>query len=199
MTRTRRALGRLWSAAAWLVVLGAVAALLAAVLVPRLAGATPYTVLTGSMQPDLPPGSLVVVRPVAAQDVGVGSVITYQLASGEATVVTHRVVAVRMGADGEPSYRTQGDANDVPDQGWVRPVQVRGELWYSVPHLGRLGVLVGTHQRELAVYVVSGTLLAYAAAMFVSAARARTRPPMRALTGRRTSAANHTDTDRVAA
>ena len=38
------------------------------------------------------PGSVVVVRPVDPADIGVGSVITYQLESGEPEVVTHRVV-----------------------------------------------------------------------------------------------------------
>ena len=53
---------------AWLVILGAVAVLLVAVVVPRVAGATPYTVLTGSMAPAYPPGTLVVVRPVDPGD-----------------------------------------------------------------------------------------------------------------------------------
>ena len=79
---------------AWLVVLGAIAVLAAAVVVPRLAGGTPYTVTTASMRPDLPPGTLVVVRAVSFDEIGTGDVITYQLQSGEATVATHRVVAV---------------------------------------------------------------------------------------------------------
>lgn len=177
MTSTGRALGRLWSIVAWVVVLATAALLLVAVLVPRLGGATPYTVLTGSMQPDLPAGALVVVRPVPAEEIGVGSVITYQLVSGEATVVTHRVVAVRMGADGEPAFRTQGDANDVPDTGWVRPVQVRGELWYSVPYLGHLNQLLTGEERQLAVYAVAAGLLFYAAATFVSIGRRRRPSP----------------------
>ena len=79
--------------AAWLVVGASLAALVVGVLLPRMAGATPYTVLTGSMTPNLPPGTLVVVRPVDAGTIGTDSVITYQLASGEPEVVTHRVVA----------------------------------------------------------------------------------------------------------
>jgi predicted ribosomally synthesized peptide with SipW-like signal peptide len=49
-------LGRL---VAGLVILAAVAALVVTVLVPRLTGATPYTIRTGSMTPALPPGTLV--------------------------------------------------------------------------------------------------------------------------------------------
>ena len=38
-------------AVSWVVLLGATALVTLAVLVPRVAGATPYTVLTGSMSP----------------------------------------------------------------------------------------------------------------------------------------------------
>jgi len=81
-------------AVSWVVLLGATALVTLAVLVPRVAGATPYTVLTGSMSPAYPPGTLVVVRPVDLADVRVGDVVTYQLRSGEPAVATHRVVGV---------------------------------------------------------------------------------------------------------
>ena len=70
------------------------------------------------MKPSMPPGTLVVVRPTPVDEIGIGSVITYQVESGEPTVVTHRVVAQGIGATGEPVFRTQGDANDVPDATW---------------------------------------------------------------------------------
>jgi signal peptidase len=115
---------------AWCVILGAVAVLAAAVVVPRLGGATPYTVLTGSMEPRFPPGTLVVVRPVPIEEVGIGDVITYQLHSGDPTVVTHRVVGVSTTLGGEQSLITQGDANDIPD---AAPVQCRSRGGSGTP------------------------------------------------------------------
>ncbi len=159
----------------WAVLLACVAAIAVAVVVPRLGGATPYTVLTGSMRPHLPPGTLVVVRPVAFEDLHLGSVITYQLRSGEPEVVTHRVVAVRTSLRGEVELQTRGDANGAPDEVWVRPEQVRGELWYAVPHLGGLNTLVTGHERQLVTYVVAGGLAGYALLMFAGAARDRSR------------------------
>ena len=67
---------------AWFVIAGVLVLLTLAVLVPRVGGATPYTILTGSMEPGLPPGTLVVVKPVPADRIAIGSVITYQLDSG---------------------------------------------------------------------------------------------------------------------
>lgn len=164
---------RLWHVSCWVVVLVATALLLAAVLVPRVAGATPYTVLTGSMKPDLPPGTLVVARPVAPDEIGIGSVVTYQVSSGQPVVVTHRVVSQGIGQDGQPVFLTQGDANDAPDETWVQVAQVRGEVWYAVPYLGYLSELFSQSQRELGVSLVAGTLLLYAIREFLGAARER--------------------------
>lgn len=160
---------------AWVVILAATVALCAAVLVPRVAGATPYAVLTGSMRPDLPPGELVVVRPVAEKDLAIGAVVTYQLVSGEPAVVTHRVVAVGYDGRGDLRLRTQGDANEVPDAAWVRPEQVRGELWYSVPLLGYAQTWLSGQEHERLVELTAAGLIGYAAWMFVGAAYARRR------------------------
>jgi signal peptidase len=160
---------------AWLVIIGVVVVLAAAVVVPRLAGATPYTVLTGSMRPGHPPGTLVVVKPVDAEALAVGDIVTYQLESGEAAVVTHRIVAIGSQLDGDLVLTTQGDANDVPDKEPVKPVQVRGRLWYSVPYLGYVNSALSGKQRQIAVLVVSTGLVGYAAFMFVGAIRDRRR------------------------
>lgn len=159
----------------WLVILTALAAVALAVAIPRIAGGTPYTVLTGSMEPGLPPGTLVVVRPVEPEDIAVGDVITFQLESGKPTVATHRVVAVGTRLDGEQVFTTQGDANGAPDRNPVRMVQVQGRLWYSVPYLGHLNSALTGKQRQGAVLVVSTLLAGYAAFMFVGAVRDRFR------------------------
>lgn len=158
---------------AWAVILGCVSVLAVAVLVPRVAGATPYTILTGSMKPGYPPGTLVVIRPVDTADIHVGSVITYQLRSGEPQVVTHRVVDVGVNLEGETRFETQGDANSVSDPELVRPEQVRGALWYAVPHLGRVNTVLNGHERQLLVYGAAGLLALYAGAMFAGAGRDR--------------------------
>ncbi|MBC9225304.1 signal peptidase I [Aeromicrobium sp. 636] len=175
-TTDRRRPTALWwagQALAWVVILVAASAVTVGVLIPRIGGATPYTILTGSMQPKYPPGTLVVVKPTPAEEIGIGSVITYQLTSGEPTVVTHRVVAVALGSDGQPSFTTRGDANSADDLAPVQPVQIRGVVWYSVPGLGWMGNAIGQERRNTAVYVVAGGLGLYAAWMFGGALRAR--------------------------
>ncbi|GAB4085842.1 hypothetical protein GCM10028784_24720 [Myceligenerans cantabricum] len=152
------------------------AALVAGVLLPRLTGATPYVVLSDSMAPALPAGTLVVVRPVAPANIRIGDVVTYQLRSGEPAVATHRVVGVGSATSGEPTFVTRGDANDAADVRPVRAVQLQGSLWYSVPYLGRAGAVLTGGQRDLVVGVLVLLLLAYAARQVVLVVRERRQP-----------------------
>lgn len=173
MRRLRSTLARSGQLLAWLVILGIAAVLTAAVLVPRLGGGTPYSILTGSMRPALPPGAMVVVRPVQPGEIRVGDVITYQLRSGEPEVVTHRVVTVGVNGEGERLFRTQGDANEIADAAWVRPAQVKGVQWYDVPHLGRVTQVLDGAERQVVLTAVVAFLLAYAVLMFGSDLRER--------------------------
>ena len=166
---------RLVSALAWSVILGVSALLVLAVLLPRLAGATPYAVLSGSMEPSLRPGSLVVTKPLPADEIAIGDVITYQLESGRPTVVTHRVVSLGVNGEGDRVWTTRGDANEVADAKPVREPQVRGEVWYSIPYVGYVHSLLGGQQRQWVVYAVAFGLLGYAVVMFAGASRDRRR------------------------
>lgn len=169
------ALGWITRVIAWLVILGVGSLLLVCVVVPRAAGAEPYTILTGSMQPDRPPGTLVVVKPVDPQEISTGDVITYQLESGKPTVVTHRVVGVGANGKGESVFITQGDANDTADPVQVNQVQVKGRLWYTVPFAGRINNVVNGKERQVAMIAVVSGLFLYAAYQFTSALTERRR------------------------
>lgn len=169
------ALGWAWRVLVWLLLLAVGAILALAVVVPRVAGATPYTILTGSMRPHMPPGTLVVVRPTPVSQVKVGRVVTYQLTSGEPTVVTHRVVAQAFDGAGHELFQTKGDANPTPDPAWVRPVQIKGARWYAVPYLGYVSELLTGHQRQIGVYAVAGGCFLYAGVLFLGAMRDRRR------------------------
>jgi len=170
----RRAVGRVLRA----VRLGASAALLVAVLViavvtvvlPRITGSTPLTVLTSSMEPTLPPGTLVVVQPVDASTLAVGDVVTYQLRSGEPTLVTHRIVSIAETADGERSYVLQGDNNPDPDIDAVVPGQVQGRVAYAVPLIGYVNSALSGEGRAWIVGVGAALLFGYAAYAIVGGA-----------------------------
>lgn len=156
----------------FLVLLLAVA--VAVVGLPAALGGSAMTVLTKSMEPGLPPGTLVVVKPTPVDDIAVGDVITFQIRSGEAAVVSHRVIA-KTYADGEVLFTTQGDNNPMPDAEQVRQVQVQGTVWYSLPLLGWANLLLTGQSRGIVLAVVAGALFLYALASTVGAARERIR------------------------
>ncbi len=159
-----------WSRAigGWLVLLVVAAFVATTVAVPRLAGGTAYTVTSGSMRPNLPPGTLIVTRPADPVTLGIGDVITYQAVSGRPAVVTHRIIGLGYAANGEITFRTRGDANDTADAEPVRAVQVRGALWYALPYVGHVNTWVNSRTRSVLVYAISAALLGYAGWMFVS-------------------------------
>jgi signal peptidase len=150
-----------------------------AIVVPGLTGSTPMTILTTSMTPTYPPGTLVIVRPVEPRDIRIGMPITYQLESGKAVFITHRVIAIAHTSDGAVSFTTRGDANGAADEKPVEPVQVRGEVWYSIPWLGWVNTFVGGENRGWIVPVIAGGLFLYAgyavASSIASAAKRRRR------------------------
>ncbi|WP_010540270.1 signal peptidase I [Dietzia alimentaria] len=156
------------SVVSWLLVLVAAAVLAALVVVPRLTGATPYTVLTGSMEPTLSPGTLIVVKPVEQTDLAAGDVITFQIESDNPAVNTHRITQIVYDAQGTPRIQTQGDANNVPDRDLLVPGQIRGRLWYSVPYLGYANTALTGDSRQVLLWVAVGGLGVYALWMFGS-------------------------------
>jgi signal peptidase len=107
-------------------------------VLPTVTGAQTYAILTESMQPTYPPGTLIVVRPVDPSDIHVGSVITYQIEPGKPAVITHRVTAVAQSSNGARSFTLMGDNNAVPDAEPVIDDQILGEVWYAIPYLGIL-------------------------------------------------------------
>ncbi len=153
----------------WLLVFAVSALILALVVVPLLGSAQPYTVLTESMRPTYPPGTLVVVRDGDMNRLPVGEAVTYQIRSDDPAVVTHRIVATGMDSDGGRTYITQGDNNPQPDAETVEPAQIRGTVWYSIPYLGYVNNWLTGDTRVLVVIAMAGALGLYAAFQLVGA------------------------------
>jgi signal peptidase len=102
----------------------------------RLFGLQVYSVLSGSMEPEYPVGSLIYVKKVNYKELKAGDPITYLL--DEDTVVTHRIIEVLVDEE-DPNtirYFTQGDANDVPDGASVHYKNIIGKPVFSIPYIG---------------------------------------------------------------
>lgn len=133
--RIRSAASFLWDAVSVAAALGMLTLATLVIVVPRVTGAVPLTVLSGSMEPHLSPGDLVVVRPVAAERIHSGDVVTFQPRPDDPTLVTHRVLGVTTDAEGRRTFSTRGDAN-LRNDPVVAQEQVRGKVVYALPWVG---------------------------------------------------------------
>jgi len=148
-----------------LLVVVAIAALV--IVVPWLTNSTPLTVLTRSMEPAYPPGTLVIVQPAEPEEIRIGDVITYQIAPGVPEYITHRVVAVSSSTSGAITFTTKGDNNGVADENPVIAEQVMGRVWYSLPWIGWLNNAVGGGGKTWLVIGLAVLLFAYAGWQFI--------------------------------
>jgi signal peptidase I len=154
---------------AWAIAAVLFALIILLVVVPRLTGSTPYTILTGSMVPTMPPGTVVVSRPTSFSDIHLGDVVTYQIASGQPAVVTHRVVGINVESDGSQTLTMKGDANPSPDLRHVISKQVRGVVWYSIPVVGYFGAIGSADNRSVIARLIGAALIAYALFVLIAA------------------------------
>lgn len=91
------------------------------------------TVLSGSMEPSIKTGSVVVVKPAA--DYKIGDVITFGPVSKTKPPVTHRISDIKVQA-GQPVYITKGDANNAVDSKEIAKSEVLGKVLFDVPYIG---------------------------------------------------------------
>jgi signal peptidase len=101
------------------------------VILAPFAGWRIDTVMSGSMEPAIPVGGMVILGPVSASGIQVGDIIAYDNGHAE---VCHRVIAVEEGQS--VRYITKGDANRSPDGTLVTPDKVTGRLAVTIPLAG---------------------------------------------------------------
>lgn len=116
--------------------------------VPRLAGYQIYNVISGSMEPAIPVGSLVYVKQTAPSEIQKKDVIAFHSSSEEEAIITHRVVSNNSVA-GE--LVTKGDANAKEDMEPVHYSNVLGKVTLSVPMLGGILAAIVTLPGKIAV------------------------------------------------
>jgi len=134
--KARRAARIIAGFASWVVVVLAFGTLAFIGLGPRVGGYRTLTVLTGSMRPTMPPGSVVVATREPTADLRVGQVLVYRIPVLDHRVVSHRVVSISRTSSGVV-VQTKGDANNAPDPWRARITDA--SVWegrVAVPYLG---------------------------------------------------------------
>lgn len=147
-----------------LVYLFVAAFLLLAVLVTLLvAGWKPLAVVSGSMEPALRGGAMVMVEPVEA-DVyyATPSIVAFHDSSRPGSLITHRVVSTDSDETGAVAYTTKGDANRVADSSPIAHDAVVGAVRMVIPFLGLPAMWLAGGQLAVLATFVALTLLALA-------------------------------------
>jgi signal peptidase len=98
-------------------------------LVPIAGGYQIRLVESGSMEPTIPVGSAIVVKPKALYQIG--DIVTYQRHE-DTKATTHRIVSI----DENNAFIMQGDANNTPDLRKVQSQEIVGGVYLSIPYLG---------------------------------------------------------------
>jgi len=101
---------------------------------PRIFGIEIYGILTGSMDPACPTGSLVYVKSVNPESLQEKDIVTFQKGN---LVITHRVVKNDVQKE---ELITKGDANNANDIQPVAYEQIKGKVALTVPLLGYLAL-----------------------------------------------------------
>lgn len=96
---------------------------------PIPGGIKTFVVLSGSMEPTIRTGDVIVVKP--ASEYKINDIITFGPYGKTKPPTTHRII----GTEGE-NFVTQGDANNSPDGDTVSPKSIIGEVILDIPYAG---------------------------------------------------------------
>jgi len=127
----------------------------------RIFGIEVFGVLTGSMEPTYPVGSLLYVRAVEPGDLQVNDVITFSISPD--ITATHRIVEIVPDekTPGLVQYRTKGDANGTADASLVVAGSVIGKVFFALPGLGHWASCIQEPPGICAAILVCGLLMAF--------------------------------------
>jgi signal peptidase len=114
-----------------------------------------FTVVSGSMEPEIQTGSVLFTYKASPESISVGDTITFRNGDG---FTTHEVIS-KNNSNGEIAFRTQGIANTSPDPWEVTEDEIKGKKLISIPLLGYFIVWAGTTEGLIFLILFPGTLL----------------------------------------
>jgi signal peptidase len=116
-----------------------------------------FTVQSGSMEPAIKVGSMVVTK---SQDTyQVSDVITFKDREDAQKTTTHRIVGKE--DTGIIRYTTQGDANDAADSNQVLPPQIIGKVIFKIPYFGYPVAFARTWPGVIILIIIPATIIIY--------------------------------------
>jgi len=124
----------------------------------NIGGIRLLVVKSGSMEPTIRTGSMVITKSQA--DYVVNDIVTYRDRDKPDETITHRVV----GEENQGNiklFTTQGDANGSPDSAKVLPDQVIGKVRIQIPYFGYAVAFSRTSLGLIILIVIPATIIIY--------------------------------------
>lgn len=126
------------------------ALLVLASALPIPGGLKTFVVKSGSMEPSIKTGSVVVVFPRGTYKVG--DVVTYGPNTKLRVPTTHRIIS-ESGSAGRKFFLTKGDANNTPDIREISQKEIIGKVMFDIPYFG---YVVAAAQKPVGFAVIVG-------------------------------------------
>ena len=104
-------------------------------LIPKVFGFHMYDVLSGSMEPAMPVGSLIYVQNGQPEDIVEGDIIAFYASLEDAGIITHRVVKNNVVSG---TFQTKGDANEKEDPLPISYDNYIGKVRLTIPYMGKV-------------------------------------------------------------
>lgn len=124
----------------------------------NLFGYSMYVVKSGSMEPALQTGSIVITK---KQNIyNIGDIVTFNVAFSKDTV-THRIVDTKKDVSENVYFVVKGDANPAADPDPVAPTNIKGEFVFTIPFIGYLIAFIKTLPGLLLFIIVPATIIIY--------------------------------------
>lgn len=105
---------------------------------PSFLGIKTYVIISGSMQPELNIGDVVVVKKVAEEKMQIGDIISFR--EGQ-NVITHRIIDIAEENENK-LYKTKGDNNNSEDKTVISIDKIEGKVYTSIPYIGKIAILL---------------------------------------------------------
>lgn len=103
-----------------------------------LAGYVFLTVNSGSMEPAIKTGSLILIKTISPSQLKKGDVITFKNPKNVNQLITHRITKITKKENGNYLFTTKGDANNTIDLWEIVPNAIVGKTTSTIPYLGFL-------------------------------------------------------------
>lgn len=116
-----------------------------------------FTVMSGSMEPRLHTGSIILTK--AQSDYSTNDIVT-RATDEQSVTITHRIISKEI-TDGNAYFETKGDANDSADGEKFPQSLIIGKVFLTVPYVGYVATFAKTPLGIISIIVIPAAIIIY--------------------------------------